>query len=332
MKTPELFSGCACCGMDRRQFLAAGCATCAATAGLSVSATPAPAAEGKKKKRIQIIYALHAPQQSRPDWPNVGFDFQPHMDRITGELKKHCPDLEFTAAMANGGEAAKKIIDADKSVDGYVIYQMNCWNRVMRTAVATGKPTLYADFQYGGSGGFLVYTAAMLRNETKNFGFVASSNIEDLIAAVKCFSQIAKPEEFGAAVAKARMAGTPKAGDLSCKADDLKTLSPDECLAAMKKSKMITVGRGWPNIVDAVQSEMGIEVIDLPYEKLNAAWKAADKDQSIEIADRWQKAAAKVEGVERKTLIKSAAMYLAQKALLKKHGANAITINCLGGF
>jgi len=28
----------------------------------------------------------------------------------------------------------------------------------------------------------------------------------------------------------------------------------------------------------------------------------------------------------------SAAMYLAQKALLQKHGANAITINCLGGF
>jgi len=39
-----------------------------------------------------------------------------------------------------------------------------------------------------------------------------------------------------------------------------------------------------------------------------------------------------VEGVSRETLEQSAAMYLAQKAVMKKHGANAITINCLGGF
>jgi len=36
--------------------------------------------------------------------------------------------------------------------------------------------------------------------------------------------------------------------------------------------------------------------------------------------------------VKRETLEQSAAMYLAQKSILKKYGANAITINCLGGF
>ena len=50
------------------------------------------------------------------------------------------------------------------------------------------------------------------------------------------------------------------------------------------------------------------------------------------VADRWAKEAKKVEGVSRETLETSAAMYLAEKAVLKKHGANAITINCLGGF
>jgi hypothetical protein len=39
-----------------------------------------------------------------------------------------------------------------------------------------------------------------------------------------------------------------------------------------------------------------------------------------------------VEGVSRETLETSAAMYLAQKALLKKHRASGITVNCLGGF
>ena len=40
---------------------------------------------------------------------------------------------------------------------------MNCWNRVVQTLATSGKPVLYADFQFGGSGGFLVYNAAFLR-------------------------------------------------------------------------------------------------------------------------------------------------------------------------
>jgi len=50
------------------------------------------------------------------------------------------------------------------------------------------------------------------------------------------------------------------------------------------------------------------------------------------VADRWEKGASIVSGVSRETMETSAAMYLAMKAVLKKHGANAITVNCLGGF
>ena len=85
-------------------------------------------------------------------------------------------------------------------------------------------------------------------------------------------------------------------------------------------------------LAPAITSGMGIEVVDMPYAELNAAWQAADKDQAGEIAARWQKTARKIENVSRETLQKSAAMYLAQKDVLKNHGANAITINCLGGF
>jgi L-fucose isomerase-like protein len=47
---------------------------------------------------------------------------------------------------------------------------------------------------------------------------------------------------------------------------------------------------------------------------------------------RWRKAAAVVKDVDDETLVRSAAMYLAQKAVMNKHHAIAITINCLGGF
>lgn len=334
MASPVL-SGCACCpALSRRRFLAAGCAACAGTAGVLTTGTRVRAAESNAKPRIRIIYSLHAPQQPRPDWPNIGFDFQPVMDRTTNLLKEQCPQFEFRRSMAAGAEEAAKILEEDKSagIGGYIVFQMNCWNRVIQTIAESGKPVLYADFQYGGSGGFLVYTAKFLRQKADNVGFVASSRPDDLIAAVRCFEKIhngGRPADFVAAVARTRAARTPKPGDMSCQPDNVSTLSPRECLARMKASKMLTV-EGEPN--QQIHEQMGIEVIKVPFAELNAAWAAADKDESRAIADRWQKAAAKVEGVSRETLEQSAAMFLAEKAILKKHGANAITINCLGGF
>ena len=337
MKTLGLLSGCACCRLNRRRFLAAGCAACAGATGLWASKTPARAAQDGGKPRIRIIYSLHAVKQPRPDWPNVGFDFGPVMERINRKLAEQCPGFEFLTSMATGPEQAQKILDADKAaaVDGYLVYQMNCWNRVVQTIATSGKPVLYADFLYAGSGGFLVYTSSFLRGKTPNVGFVASSRIEDLVEAVKCFELVSKGApvaDFVAATARVRVERTAKPGDLSCQPDELVTLSPQECLRKMKEAKILAVGGGWPGIGPAIKDAMGIQLVNVPFAEVNDAWKAADKDQSRAIADRWQKTAAKIEGVSRETLETSAAMYLAQKEVLKKHGANAIAINCLGGF
>jgi L-fucose isomerase-like protein len=99
----------------------------------------------------------------------------------------------------------------------------------------------------------------------------------------------------------------------------------------MKEAKILAVG-SWRGYVPAITEEMGIEVVKVPFEEVNAAWKAASKEESRAIADRWQQTAARIEDVSRETLEQSAAMYLAEKAVLEKHGANAITVNCLGGF
>jgi hypothetical protein len=70
----------------------------------------------------------------------------------------------------------------------------------------------------------------------------------------------------------------------------------------------------------------------VPFAEINEAWKSADKAEAGAVADGWQKGAKIVAGVSRETLENSAAMYLGMKAVMKKHGANAITVNCLGGF
>lgn len=328
-------------GFSRRKFLA-GCAACAGAALASTGQTPVLAKTarslaglaGAEKLRLRVIYALHGPKQEVPDWPNKGFDFVPIMNRINSELVARVPGLEIIPSLATGEEQAKALLaeDAKSPVDGYLVYQMNCWNRVAQTAVTSGKPVLYADFQYAGSGGFLVYTAGFLRAGLKNFGYVASSKIEDLAEAVKLFAaaKAAGPGyDFAAATSRVRVARTPSAGDLSVQADPLICLSTAETLRRLKASRILAV-RG-------AETQPSTEVLGIPvdyiaFAELNAAWAAADKDEAKAVAERWAKSAALVEGVSREELVNSAAMYLGQKAVLKAHGASGITVNCLGGF
>jgi hypothetical protein len=328
----EVPIGCAMHGISRRQFLTR-CAACAGAAAIAGAPAWLRAASGKGP-RIRIVYALHGPKQEVPDWPNKGFDFVPVMERTSAELSNRFKDFSFLPSMATGEEQALKILESDKSedIDGYIVYQMNCWNRVAQTMVMSGKPVLYADFQYAGSGGFLVYTAGFLRAGTPNLGFVASSRMDDLAAVVQCFeaAKAGGPSfDFAAATAQVRVARTPKPGDLACKPDQLETLPIDETIRRMTASKILAV-RG-PE-ADPPTTVMGIPVVYLPFSELNEAWAAADKNETQAIADRWMKSAALVEGVSHDELVNSAAMYLGEKAVMKKHGANAISINCLGGF
>ena len=321
--------------MNRRNFLSRGGA--AAIGAVAAASFPSANAEAEPKKpiRVRIVYSLHGSKQNQPDWPNKGFDFVPVMDHINSELRRHCKGFEFMSSEASGEEQAKTILQSDKvagNIDGYVVYQMNCWNRVVQTLAGSGKPVLYADFQFGGSGGFLVYNAAFLRSGTPNVGFVASSHLKDLIEAVKCFEVLKKggsASDFVTATNRLRVKGTPPAHGPKVHADALQCLSPNDCLSRLKQSKILAF-RGQDS--GPAGEVLGVKIELLPFSELNDAWAKADKDQARTIADGWERSARKIEGVSRETLESSAAMYLAEKQLLDKHHAQGITINCLGGF
>jgi hypothetical protein len=288
----------------------------------------------KKKLKIRVLYSLHAVIQPGPDWPNVGFDFGPPMEKINSALTASFRDMEFMPSLATGPEDAVKIVAGDKidPVDGYIVYQMNCWNRVVQTIAETGKPVLYADFQFGGSGGFLVYNAAFIRNRNHNVGFVASSNINDLISAVSCFRIIRKGgpvSEFVAATDMVRLKSTPGAKIYNPNVNVIEPISADDCMKRLGESKILAVNDQESKIAEPV---MGIPLEYIPFSEVNKAWSSADHSESVSVAERWQKNALEVTGVPFETLVTSAAMYLGMKSVLKNHSANAITVNCLGGF
>lgn len=284
--------------------------------------------------KIRVIYSLHELVQPGPDWPNIGFDFRPVIDDINAALNKQLPKFEFVSTLATGQKDAEKILDQDKNegIDGYIVYQLNCWNRVVQTIAKSGKPVLYVDFKYGGSGGFLTYNSLFLNEKQPNVGFVSSSRIEDLTDAVKRFEIIAKGgtnEDFVESTALSRIKSTPAPGNTEFKTDVLNTLSADETLRRMKESKILAVRDQISRCADPV---MGIPLEYVSFAELNYAWETADQHEAKAIAERWQKKAARVSGVSFDELQNSAAMYLGMKSVLKNHNANAITVNCLGGM
>ncbi|MCC7377142.1 MAG: hypothetical protein IT581_20945 [Verrucomicrobiales bacterium] len=330
---------CACCPLNRRTFIARTGLVASGVLGLSqgsgLLSRAADSADIHERTKVRLVFALHGPQQPGPDWPNKGFDFVPIMDRIQNELTGRCPNFEFVRTLATGPEQAKAILGEDQQkggIDGYVVHQMNCWNQVIQTFADSGKPVLYADFQFGGSGGFLVYNAAILRSANPNVGFVASSKFADLAAAVWCMADAKRPgraRDFAGLTAGVRAQATPKANSRRGVDDDLRCVPTEECLKLMKTSRILSVRDQTSGEEAAIA---GVPVQRVAFAELNKAWEQADRDEARAMADRWAQAADRVEGVTRETLETSAAMYLAEKTVMKKYAANAITINCLGGF
>jgi len=323
--------------ISRRRFFTSciACGTCLAMAPAAFAASPEVTAGKSDKLKLRILYSLSGPVHTAPRaWPNIGFDFTPVMAEINMALKNRFPDMEFFPEMAAGPEDAEKIVtrDGSGSIDGYIVYQMELWNKVVQTIAKTGKPVLYADFAYGGSGGFQRYIAAFLRENTSNVGFISSTSMEDLFSAVNCFRALDKggdPAEFAEAVKKVRLKATPRLGNYKLAVNSIQTLSPGECIHRLSQSKILAVR---DQKAEKAEPVMGIPLEYIPFSELDAAWAAANKDEAATWADRWSKAAFEIKDVTRETLLSSASMYLGMKSLLKKYDANAITVNCLGGF
>jgi hypothetical protein len=320
---------------SRRRFLSSctACAACAALAPMSFIGSSCSSATGNRKMKIRVVYSLHAPLQGQPDWPNIGFDFNPPMDNINATLTRTFPDIEFLPVMAKGEKDASKIASQDipEKIDGYIVYQMNCWNRVVQTIAKTNKPVLYADFQFGGSGGFLVYTAAFLREKTPNVGYVASSKMEDFLSAVGCFKLMKESSgtDFSSLVTRARLTATRAAGSYTPVENNISFLSPQETIKQLGESKILAVR---DQNSEKSSPIMGIPLEYIPFSEVNSAWSSVKKDDSMQIVERWKKTALAIVDVSDETLLTSAAMYLGMKNVLRNHGATAITVNCLGGF
>ena len=125
----------------------------------------ASVARDVRKPLIRLVFT-HIPPE-KPTWPNIGYDYEQRKQQIIGSLRTSCPGLELLPVTLHSASQAETLIQSDSHVDGYVVCMLGIWTGAPQVIAATGRPTLFIDDLYGGSGEFLVANAAARRTASR---------------------------------------------------------------------------------------------------------------------------------------------------------------------
>ena len=323
-------AGCGHC-LSRRGFVKG----CGAALAMGAGAGRAGAEDKEARKPVRVAVVFLSNSHGREMWPYPNFDCEPRHRAILAKLRKGCKDIEFIPVVAKSPNDAAKALALKDKVDGYIVYCVTlafALRRVLDQVVRLGKPTIVADEVLGGTAIFLMGYSAAARRKLPVVG-VSSRRDEDLVAAARAFAELGKPGATPAAFVKrcgAAYRGTfPAADKTPCKADTPALTDIGECVKRFRASHMIIVGRGKPG---AVYDCLGAKATCCGFDELKALYDKVDPKAAAQWADRWAKQAAKVIEPKPEVIRRAGAMYLATLELMKRHKADTVTMNCLGGF
>ncbi len=326
---PRACAGCGC-GLSRRGFLRA----CGATVAAGLLAPAIPAGEAKPEK-VRVAAVFLANSAEHEIWPYPGYDCAARQREILGLLAEGCPGVDFVPiTVAQSSDLARALALTDQ-VDGYLVYAMTLnWHLqpVLAEVGKLGKPLLIVDEYLGGSGVFLCGLAA-LRRQGISAGAVSSRRPEDLVAVARLFGDIRAPGSTPASFARKCeevYRGTfPQPGATKFREDKVSLTEIGECVRRLKESKFVSVGAG-PAGQEA--EYLGAKGIHVGFDEFKACYDKVDRDQAAHWGREWAQRAEQVREPTAEWLAKAGGVYLAMKELLKKHGTDSITMNCLGGF
>jgi hypothetical protein len=334
MKTdyPLQVLGCGACHVSRRSFLAS-CAACAAA--WPSWATPARAAAEAKKLRIRVAFSHPTPDKIT--WPNVGYDYEGRSKELVRQLGKLCPDIEFHPVHILNADQAKQVMAQDSQANGYLLYVLGMGGGAAALAGAAGqagRPMVVVEDHYGGP--FSLGFNGRAAKAGWKAVCLATSRLQDVADAVNCFRVLQKPgattEDFLAAAQATCKKNLAAPGDLTCRPDKVTVSDVGDCVKKLRASKILLVGRDAGPQAKTIADEFGIQVLSLKTTELHEAFAQAAPATAARWAERWISGAEKVIEPAREEIVKSGAMHVGMEQLLKRHNAQAISINCLGGF
>jgi len=314
--------------MDRRSFLR----RCAAIGALAPIVGQAEEGKGKKP-RVALVFLSNS--SGREMWPYPNFDCPRRHAEIIKLLKQKCPQVEFVPVVVAQPAEVQKAIALKDTVDGYLVYTTTLFWSLTSTIVPigkTGKPIVVADEYLGGSGVFLIGHSQLWRQGIPA-GAVSSTRPDDLVAVARVFADVKKPGMTPSAFAERCDAvyrrTFPKLGAMKCIEDKVTLTEIGECLKRFRQARFVVVG---PKFKGEERDFLGAKGIFVGFEMLQALYDKVDRDAAAEVARRWYAKAEKVVEPTIEWINKAAAVYLASVELMKKHNADTVTMNCLGGF
>lgn len=331
---------CPCCA--RRNFLKQfglllGAASLSQSMDAAVPSAMGSFTDKSSAVKVRLVFSIWDDVQERKTWPNVGFDFRALMRRITDILNSRVDGVEFIPGKAYDIATVSKILSEDEAagdIAGYMVIQMNSWpDAANNLAKMTDKPLLFCSYPYSGIGGWDVTNSAILHSKRPNYAFMSSLRFDDIVGVAGAFSALGdgNGDDFVKKAEAYRLSHTPEPSQIIVKAGPTKCLTPDETLAKIKGMKILSVENDDKNIFRQISDDFGIEVEAVKFVEVNDYAKRADGKKAARLARKWKEEAQYVETVTDDTLLGCAKLYYGMKQILADKGAQAITINCLGG-
>ncbi|NLS92683.1 MAG: hypothetical protein GXX96_11045 [Planctomycetaceae bacterium] len=315
--------------MNRRRFVA-GCGATLTSIGASASRTAQAGDDSKKPVRVGLVFLSN----HKPSWPHPEFLVEPREEEILELLRAGCPGVELVPVAVRTPDQVKAAAALKDEVDGYLVYVVTLhWNlqRTVAEIGKLGKPMLLADEFLGGCGVFLRGYSDLCRQNIPAAA-VSTTRMQDLVLAAQTFAEV-KPDTTQAAFAARceevyRKTFAP-VGEMKCVADPVKLTDIGQCIDRFKKSRFLIVGRGQEG---KEQDFLGATGVYIGFDELKSLYDAVDQDEAAQWAAHWSGQAEHIVEPTPDWIHKAAAVYLATKELLKRHGTDSVTMNCLGGF
>ena len=326
-------------GVTRRHFLKqCGTWVTAAGAGLTLAGTQTfTACAQKKSEPVKVgLISVCAPQDWNV-WPYVNFDYETRKGEIRQTLANACPGIEFVPLTVLGepGVEIPKVKNLASQVDGLLVFLLcTNWGLTDSLLPAIGemeKPAVFVDELYAGSGVFLCHGAKTIR-QGSNVVMLSTARFQDVVDVALCFEGLGKPdatrENFITQAEQVRTANFVQPGDLNCLNDPVQPAEIGEVIRRLEETKILRVigQKGEP------YKALGATVEPVSFDEINAAYKKVNSREADKWADQWIQEAQEVVEPMPEDIRNSAAIYLAMKNLLASRGAQAITMDCLGGF
>lgn len=282
--------------VSRRCFLkstAAGVVSAGALAALAerlAAMSPAPALGPKSKVRIGKIYLGH----ERPGWPSWQVDLKADVQRFEAQLARLRADLA-DVEFVEGGVASN----------------------AAQVAAAKEK--------------FQNVSGILAIHLTLGVGGQIQSLLE-LGLPVMLFSLPYSGHEWHTIASWQRQGKRIEALTTSRYEDVLAAIRPFRAIHRLKEARVLNVSTGPADAAycQALKEKFGTEIRSLLLPDLQQACAAADRGEAMADMRRWIKEARKIVEPTREDILKSSVMYIAMRDLLARHGAVAITMNCLG--